>query len=66
MYPTVVLRAETSPLTDKGVFANHEAELIAQMLSQYQNNRSRVAAAMNISTTTLWRKIKKYGLSTGK
>ena len=65
MYPPMVA-SEASPLTDKGAYANHEAELIAQMLAQYQNNRSRVAAAMNISTTTLWRKIKKYGLSTGK
>ena len=65
MYPPMI-PSEASPLTDKGAYANHEAELIAQMLAQYQNNRSRVAAAMNISTTTLWRKIKKYGLSTGK
>ncbi|MBR1407315.1 MAG: sigma 54-interacting transcriptional regulator [Clostridia bacterium] len=65
MYPPIA-PSEVSPLTDKGAYANHEAELIAQLLAQYQNNRSRVAAAMNISTTTLWRKIKKYGLSTGK
>ena len=39
-----------------------EAELIAQLLTQYQGNRSRVAAAMSISVTTLWRKIKRYGL----
>ena len=65
MYPPL-LPAETPRPADKGAFANREAELIAQMLSQYQNNRSRVAAAMNISTTTLWRKMKKYGLSAGK
>ena len=29
---------------------------------RYDGNRSRVASALGISTTTLWRKIKKYGL----
>ena len=62
MYPPLV-PAGVSPSADKGTYANHEAEMIAQMLAQYQNNRSRVAAAMNISTTTLWRKMKKYGLN---
>ncbi len=61
MYPPLA-PAGSTPLVDKGAYANHEAEIITQMLAKYQNNRSRVAAAMNISTTTLWRKIKKYGI----
>ena len=40
-----------------------EAERISRLLAQYNGNRSRTAAALDISTTTLWRKIKKYGLT---
>ena len=39
-----------------------EAEKIRTMLLQYSNRRPDVAQALGISRTTLWRKMKKYGL----
>ena len=60
MYPAPM--AEAVQPVEKTVYAGSEAELIARLLSQYDGSRSRVASALGISTTTLWRKIKKYGL----
>jgi DNA-binding NtrC family response regulator len=39
-----------------------EPELIRRALQRFAGNRKRAAEALNISTTTLWRKIKLYGL----
>lgn len=60
MYP--LLPSDVELLPQRYVSPDSEADLIAQLLSQYHGNRSQVAAAMNISTTTLWRKIKRYNL----
>ncbi len=38
-----------------------ETELIA-LIDQYRGNREQIANALGISKTTLWRKLKKYGL----
>jgi len=38
------------------------AERISKLLAQCHGNRSAVAQAMGISTTTLWRRMKKYGI----
>ncbi|MDO5377175.1 MAG: PrpR N-terminal domain-containing protein [Clostridia bacterium] len=38
-----------------------EAELIG-LIERYRGNREQIASAMGISKTTLWRKLKKYGL----
>lgn len=51
----VIEQAVTSQETDK--------YLILEMLKRYNWNRSRTAKELNIDRTTLWRKIKKYGLS---
>jgi len=37
-----------------------EAEIIRNLLAQYQGNRQRTAAEMGISRNTLWRKMKRY------
>jgi transcriptional regulator with PAS, ATPase and Fis domain len=39
-----------------------EAEKLRAMLCRHSGDRSKTARAMGISRTTLWRKIKKYGL----
>ncbi len=39
-----------------------EAEKIRAILKQYPQNRSEAAEALAMSRTTLWRKIKKYGI----
>lgn len=63
MYPAAMPDVQAR-IPEPSACPDGEAEVIARLLSQYHGNRSRVAAAMNISTTTLWRKIKRYGLRT--
>lgn len=46
-----------APTTPEG----EEAELIG-LIERYRGNREQIASAMGISKTTLWRKLKKYGL----
>lgn len=41
----------------------HEKDLIRRALDRHKGNRKKTAAALNISTVTLWRKIKEYGLA---
>ena len=40
----------------------HERALIERALAQFGGNRRRAAEALNISTVTLWRRIKQYGV----
>ena len=54
----------------KGALTGHplnlrsqERELIRRALERYKGNRKRVAAALDISTVTLWRKMKEYELT---
>ncbi|MDF2523283.1 MAG: proprionate catabolism activator, Fis family [Clostridiales bacterium] len=44
------------------VYKSPEAARILELLNIYKGNRSKVAEELNISTTTLWRKIKKYDI----
>jgi transcriptional regulator with PAS, ATPase and Fis domain len=39
-----------------------EAEKIRALLQQYPDSRPKAARAMGVSRTTLWRKMKKYGI----
>jgi transcriptional regulator with PAS, ATPase and Fis domain len=40
-----------------------EAKQIRSLLNQYEGNRIETAKALGISRSTLWRKIRKYGLT---
>jgi len=40
-----------------------ESQPIAQLLQQYHGNRRRVAAALGVSERTMYRKLKRYGLT---
>ena len=42
---------------------SQERELIRRALERYKGNRKRAAEALNISTVTLWRKMKEYDLT---
>ena len=44
------------------VYSSPEAEEINKLLEQYHGSRNLVAQELGISTTTLWRKMKKYGI----
>ena len=41
----------------------HERQVIQQALERFKGNRVETAKALKISTVTLWRKIKRYGLT---
>lgn len=43
----------------------HERSLIERALRRYRGNRRRAAKALNISTVTLWRRMKRFGLYAG-
>lgn len=44
------------------VYQSPEAVELSKYLAQYHGNRKLVAEKLGISTTTLWRKMKKYGI----
>ena len=44
------------------VYRAPQADQIDALLEKYHGNRSRAAEELGISTTTLWRKMKKYGI----
>lgn len=58
MYPFVYETDEVQA----DVLCDPEAARLARLLEQYRWNRSQAAKALGISTTTLWRKMKKYGI----
>lgn len=45
------------------IYKHPEAADIITYLKKYNGNRNAVAEEMNISTTTLWRRMKKYGIT---
>jgi DNA-binding NtrC family response regulator len=42
----------------------HERVMIERALERFRGNRKEAAEALKISTVTLWRKMKQYGLAT--
>ena len=45
-----------------GTRLNPEAEQLMQLLKKHMGNRGMVAKELNVSTTTVWRRMKKYGI----
>ena len=39
-----------------------ERERLQQLMEKYDGNRALIASELHISLTTLWRRMKKYGL----
>jgi transcriptional regulator with PAS, ATPase and Fis domain len=54
--------SSTTTLPVEGVFDRAEAEIIRNTLKKYDGNRVKTAKELGLDRTTLWRKIKKYGL----
>jgi transcriptional regulator with PAS, ATPase and Fis domain len=60
--PEVSHRKKSAPIGDPLNLRSQERELIRRALERYDGNRRRTADALNISTVTLWRKMKAYDL----
>jgi DNA-binding NtrC family response regulator len=60
--PELRLRDGGVPLDPGFDLDEHERALIEKALAQFGGNRRRTAEALNISTVTLWRRIKQYGV----
>jgi DNA-binding NtrC family response regulator len=61
--PPEVTEGQSSPrLGDSLDLEAHERDLIARALERFGGSRQRAAKALNISTVTLWRKMKQYGI----
>jgi transcriptional regulator with PAS, ATPase and Fis domain len=60
--PQLRLQDGGAPVESGLNLEEHERALIEKALAQFGGNRRRAAAALNISTVTLWRRIKQYGV----
>lgn len=60
MYP--IIRSAKTPAVSV-VYKNPEAAVISELLEKYKGSRTNVAKELGVSTTTLWRKIKKYDIA---
>jgi DNA-binding NtrC family response regulator len=61
--PEVTQKSRTRPGDDTLDLQEQERVMIERALEKFQGNRKKAAEALKISTVTLWRKMKQYGLS---
>jgi transcriptional regulator of acetoin/glycerol metabolism len=61
--PEVTQKTRRRPGDDTLDLQEQEHVMIERALEKFGGNRRRAAAALKISTVTLWRKMKQYGLS---
>jgi DNA-binding NtrC family response regulator len=61
--PEITRKSSPRPGGDVLDLQEQERASIERALVQFDGNRRRAADALNISTVTLWRKMKRYGLS---
>jgi DNA-binding NtrC family response regulator len=61
--PDVTQKKKAAPLGDPLNIRSQERELIRRALERFKGNRKRATEALNISTVTLWRKMKEYKLT---
>ena len=59
MYPLI---REQQHMEQIVVYSSPEAERVKAILKKHHGNRENTAAELGISKTTLWRRMKKYGL----
>jgi DNA-binding NtrC family response regulator len=62
--PEVTAKPRHEPGDDTLDLQEHERLMIERALERFGGNRRQAAAALRISTVTLWRKMKQYGLLT--
>jgi DNA-binding NtrC family response regulator len=61
--PEVTQKSRTRPGDDTLDLQEHERVMIERALERFRGNRRKTADALKISTVTLWRKMKQYGIS---
>jgi transcriptional regulator with PAS, ATPase and Fis domain len=61
--PEVTQKPRTRSGDDRLDLREQERVMIERALERFQGNRKKAAEALKISTVTLWRKMKQYGLS---
>jgi DNA-binding NtrC family response regulator len=61
--PEVTQKSRARPGDDTLDLQEQERVMIERALERFQGNRKKAAEALKISTVTLWRKMKHYGLS---
>jgi DNA-binding NtrC family response regulator len=61
--PEVASRTAPSPPDDSLDLQVHEQALIRRALERYHGNRRQAARALNISSVTLWRRMKELGIT---
>jgi DNA-binding NtrC family response regulator len=61
--PEVIQKARGRAAADTLDVKSQERVLIERALERFRGNRRQAAEALNISTVTLWRKMKQYGLT---
>ena len=59
LYPNLQVTEETETVV---VYKSPEEEQIRHLLERFHGNRKMIAEELGISPTTLWRRMKKYGL----
>ena len=59
LYPDVAVVQGEEKLV---IYRSPESERLEKLLEKHHGNRNAVAAELGISTTTLWRRMKKYGI----
>jgi DNA-binding NtrC family response regulator len=63
--PPSLLRARAETTADMHTLEDHEREYILYVLSRLDGNLTRAARVLGVDRTTLWRKLKKYGIKDG-
>jgi transcriptional regulator with PAS, ATPase and Fis domain len=62
--PPEIRSRASDPSTEETLdLDQHERNVISRALERFGGNRKRAAKALNISTVTLWRRMKRYGLA---
>jgi transcriptional regulator with PAS, ATPase and Fis domain len=61
--PELTQKSRARPADDTLDLQEQERRMIERALERFQGNRKKAAEALKISTVTLWRKMKQYGLS---
>jgi len=63
MSPSAPIEEQSTPASGLSAVEQYEANFIASLMKKYQGNRKLIAAEMNISERTLYRKLNRFNLN---